>query len=290
MTNAIRRIVDSSQFQWSVLVLILCAAILVGVETYPSVVTRHGQSIRVLNNLILWAFVIEAALKMGQHGFRFLRYFRDPWNIFDFAIIAVCFLPLNAQYAAVLRLARVFRSLRLVTALPKLQLLVNALLKSIPSMFYVGVMLVLLFYVYGVMGVFLFRDNDPVHFYNLPTSMLTLFRVVTQEDWTDVMYIQMYGSDVYPYENTTDFQPKPMARPVFSALFFVSFVFIGTMILLNLFIGVILNSMEEVQKERDASLAKPLADDTTDGSPEASVDQQLAHIQQQLQAIRQRLS
>ena len=290
MTDALQRIVNSNSFQAIVLLLIFSAAILVGVETYPSVIAKHGSTIRTLNSIILWAFVVEAFLKMAQHGVYFLRYFKDPWNIFDFLIIAVCFLPINAHYAAVLRLARVFRSLRLVTALPKLQMLVNALLKSLPAMFYVGVMLVLLFYVYGVMGVFLFRENDPVHFLNLPTSMLTLFRVVTQEDWTDVMYIQMYGSNIYAYHNTTGIEPVPTARPVLSALFFVSFVFLGTMIMLNLFIGVILNSMEEVQKEKQVQ-ADRAAQEVGRPLPESldAIDRQLDAVRKELNAIRARL-
>ncbi|MDP6469239.1 MAG: ion transporter [Pirellulaceae bacterium] len=289
MTDVLKKLVDSNGFQYFVLAMIAAAAILVGIETFPSATANYGDMINFLNRLILWVFVLEAALKMAQHGGRFLRYFYDPWNVFDFVIIAVCFLPINAQYAAVLRLARVFRSLRLVTSLPKLQLLVNSLLRSIPSMIYVGIMLLLLFYVYGVMGVFLFRANDPVHFVNLPTSMLTLFRVVTQEDWTDVMYIQMYGSDIYPYVNTTDIEPVPSARPVFSALFFVSFVFLGTMIMLNLFIGVILNSMDDVQEQRERDLrSKDLASrgqlDLEQGI--AAIDQQLDAIKQQLQSLR----
>ena len=252
MNELCQRIVHSTRFQHAVLAMIVVAAVLVGLETDPQIVSRFGPQIELRNYCILWAFVLEAVLKRVQHGWRFWRYFKDPWNVFDFTVIAVCFLPINAQYAAVLRLARVFRSLRLVTAIPKLQLRVNALLHSIPAMIYVGIMLLLLFYVYGVMGVFLFRANDPVHFINLPTSMLSLFRVVTQEDWTDVMYIQMYGSDVYPYVNTTDVVPEPSSRPLLGAAFFVSFVFLGTLIMLNLFIGVILNSMEEVQRAKEA--------------------------------------
>lgn len=268
MTDTLKRIVASPAFQRLILGLIILAAILVGLETDPTIASKYGHRLDLLNQIILWAFVVEALLKMGQHGRHFYRYFLDPWNIFDFTVVAVCFLPINAQYAAVLRLARVFRSLRLVTAVPKLQLLVNALLVSLPSMFYVGMLLSLLFYLYGVMAVFLFRANDPVHFLNLPTSMLTLFRVVTQEDWTDVMYIQMYGSNVYPYVNTTNVEPVPSAHPVLGALFFVSFVFLGTMIMLNLFIGVILNSMEEVQRDKEqeelaGATAEPHAPDIT---------------------------
>jgi len=249
--NRLQRIVKSSPFQNGVLGLIVVAALLVGIETYPSLAGRYGGLFANLNAIILWAFVFEAAIKMLQHGARFWRYFRDPWNVFDFIIVLVCFLPIHAEYAAVLRLARVVRTLRLVTALPRLQLLVNALLKSIPSMGYVGLLLVLAFYVYGVLGVFLFRDNDPVHFRDLQTSMLSMFRVATLEDWTDVMYLQMHGSATYAYDNYSDWPVTSQAQPVVGALFFVSFVLFVTMIMMNLFIGVILNSMNEVQADRN---------------------------------------
>ena len=234
----------------SILALIVLAAVLVGAETYPTVYERYRGLLNALNQIVLWIFVAEAALKMARHGQRWYRYFFDPWNVFDFVIVAVCFLPINTSYAAVLRLARIMRALRLLTALPQLQLIVGALIKSIPSMIYVGILLALNFYVYAVMGVFLFGENDPVHFRDLPTAMLSLFRVVTLEDWTDVMYLQMLGSDVYEYHNTSNIQEVPNAMPLVGATYFVTFVMFGTMIMLNLFIGVILNSMEEARLEQ----------------------------------------
>lgn len=254
--NPIARLVNSALFQNAVLVLILAAAALVGLETYAGVMAEHGRLIHLLDRVVVWLFVLEAALKMAQHGRHFYRYFKDPWNVFDFTIVVVCFMPVDAQYAAVLRLARVLRALRLISTVPQLQLLVGSLIKSLPSMFYVGILLALMFYIYAVMGVFLWRGNDPVHFRDLQTSMLSLFRVVTLEDWTDVMYIQMWGSDRYPFsaEDRAAYagQFHSVARPVVGAVYFVSFVLLGTMIMLNLFIGVIIKSMEEAQDDQAA--------------------------------------
>ncbi|SVE57170.1 uncharacterized protein METZ01_LOCUS510024, partial [marine metagenome] len=134
---------------------------------------------------------------------------------------------------------------------PKLQLIVGTLLKSVPSMFYVCVLLFLLFYMYGAMGVFLYGENDPIHFRNLQTALLSLFRVTTLEDWTDIMYINMYGADNYGYtpRDFAEWKPVPNASPVGAALYFVSFVMIGTMVVLNLVIGVIMNSMDEMNAE-----------------------------------------
>jgi voltage-gated sodium channel len=123
--------------------------------------------------------------------------------------------------------------LRLVHALPRLQILVNALLKSIPSMGYVSIFLMLHFYVYAVAGVFMFGHNDPEHFATLPTALLTLFTVVTMEGWADVMYTQM-----------------PVGAPL-AAGYFITFILLGTMIILNLFIGVIMNGMNEATEENE---------------------------------------
>jgi voltage-gated sodium channel len=249
MRETCERIAESNVFGNFIIGVIVAAGVVVGFETYPEIVARHGKLLHLLNTVILWIFVVEIVIKMAAFGKRPWLYFKDPWNVFDFAIVAVCFMPVNAQYVAVLRLARILRVMRLVTAIPKLQILVGALLKSIPSMGYVSILLLLLFYIYAVMGTFWFGKNDPVHFGSLPVSMLSLFRVVTLEDWTDVMYIQMLGSDVYPYANPQGLPTEPAAAPIFGALFFVSFVLLGTMVILNLFIGVIMNGMDEVREE-----------------------------------------
>ena len=254
--NPLGRFINSKAFQNAILGLILLAATLVGLETYAGLVEKYGKVLHLLDKIIIWLFVVEAFLKMAQHGKHWYRYFKDPWNVFDFTIVVVCFLPVDAQYAAVLRLARVLRALRLISTVPQLQLLVGSLVKSLPSMVYVGILLALMFYIYAVMGVFLWRDNDPVHFRDLQTSMLSLFRVVTLEDWTDVMYIQMWGSERYPFSEgdlaAHEGQFNSKASPIIGALYFVSFVLLGTMIMLNLFIGVIIKSMEEAQDEQAA--------------------------------------
>jgi voltage-gated sodium channel len=250
MVEVCRRIANAYWFSRFITLVILLAAVLVGAETYPSVVARHGNTLHVIDLVIIWIFAGEVVVKMVAEAPTPWRYFKDPWNIFDFAIVAVVFLPLDTQFVMVLRLVRVLRVLKLVRALPKLQILVSAMLKSIPSMGYVSLLLLMLFYLFAVTATFLFSGNDPVHFENLQISMLSLFRVVTLEDWTDVMYIQMYGCDNYGYEGIEDRCTQPLAYPIFGAVFFCSFVLIGTMIVLNLFVGVIMNGMDEAQKEQ----------------------------------------
>ncbi len=252
MVQLSQRIVQHPRFGQFVTAVILLAAVVVGAETYPSVVAEHGSVLHVLDRVILAIFVAEIAVKMVALGSKPWRFFADPWNVFDFLVVAACFMPLDATYVTVLRLARLLRVLRLVRAVPRLQVLVGALLRSIPSMGYVGLLLGLLFYAYGVAATFLFSGNDPIHFGSLQMSMLSLFRAVTLEDWTDLMYIQMKGCAGYGYDGMMELCTQSVARPVTGALFFVSFVLLGTMIILNLFIGVIMNGMNEAQAEREA--------------------------------------
>lgn len=246
---------NSEYFNRFIIATILLAGVVVGAQTYPNFAQENGHILSFLDRAILIIFTLEASIKILAEGKNPFNYFKNPWNIFDFTIVAACllepFLDLGGAFLPVLRLARILRVLRLVTAIPKLQLLVTCLLKSLPSMFYVSILLFLLFYIYGAMAVFLFGENDPIHFRNLQTSILSLFRIVTLEDWTDVMYINMYGSNQYGYtaEDLAKWNPVSSGSPLWAALFFVSFVLIGTMIVLNLVIGVIMNSMDESNAE-----------------------------------------
>jgi len=285
------RVVQHRAFQPLIIGLILLAAVVVGLETSRPLMDRYGRALHAIDNIIIWLFAIEASLKMLQHGRRFHRYFLDPWNVFDFVIVVVCFLPLHTQFAAVLRLARILRTLRLITAVPRLQLLVACLIKTIRPMSYVGVLLFLLFYVYAVLGVFLFRDNDPFHFGDLGSAMLSLVRVVTLEDWTDVMYIQMLGSEAYPINGMDGPAPEPKAQPVIAMMYFVSFVLVGTMIMLNLFVGVIINSMQEAQQERErAEIAKLRETSNTTAHDDAAlIEAKLDDIKHELHLLAARL-
>lgn len=248
-TRKLRQITESKPFTHFIIGVIIFAGVLVGLETYPAVMDQYGDVIMALDAIVLGIFIVEIIMKMGAQGRRPWRYFHDPWNVFDFTIVALALVPAAGQYALVARLARLFRVLRLVRFIPRLRILVMALLKSIPSMIYVSMLLGLMFYMYGVAGVFLFSNNDPVHFGTLHESLLTLFRIVTLEDWTNVLYTQLYGCDVYGYGFQQDQCTDPESFPIIAPLYFVSFVLMGTMIVLNLFIGVIISGMDEATEE-----------------------------------------
>ena len=152
-------------------------------------------------------------------------------------------------------------------------------------MVYVGVLLGLLFYIYGVMAVFLFGHNDPLHFGTLHLSMLSLFGIVTLEGWTDIMMINIHGCDHPMYGYGPELGcTNPQGMGVWAAIFFISFVLIGTMIVLNLFIGVIMNSMDEVRNEQD--LEQRLA---RQAKGESLLEDDIKDIHTQLDTIRHQL-
>ncbi|HEY3495618.1 MAG TPA: ion transporter [Polyangiaceae bacterium] len=282
MSEALRRVVHSERFQHFITAVILLAAVLVGLETYPSIVARHGTVLHLLDRLIVGIFVLEIAMKMGAEGARPWRYFRDPWNVFDFLIVAAVFLPFDGQYVTVLRLARLLRVLRLVHAVPRLQVLVSALLKAIPSMGYVSILLFLVFYVYGVAGVFLFGKNDPFRFGELPTAMVTLFQVATAEEWVQTLNIQRYGCDQFGYEDQPGLCRHPARYPVIAPLYFISFILLGTMIILNLFIGVIMGSIEEAEKERDERAERERAKQRSPSERRTLLENDLRDLERQI--------
>jgi len=253
-----RKIEEAPWFHNGIIGVIVFAGILVGLETYPEIMAVYGSWLQILDTLVLAIFTVEILIKFVARYPKPLTFFSDPWNVFDFIIVGACFLPFAVKYAMVLRILRLLRVLRLIRAIPRLQIVVEALLRSLPSMGYVSILLLVLFYVYAVMGVFLFGQNDPVHFGTLQLALLSLFRIVTLEDWTDIMYTQIYGCDVYGFEPHSYLCTDPMAFPIVSPLYFVSFVLLGTMIFLNLFIGVIVNGMDEARKEHEEKLKQQM--------------------------------
>jgi len=282
MIEALQRLVHSERFQHFVTAVILLAAVLVGLETYPGFVARYGTVLHLLDQLIVGIIVAEIVMKMGAEGARPWRYFRDPWNVFDFLIVAAVFLPFDGQYVTVLRLARLLRVLRLVHSVPRLQVLVSALLKAIPSMGYVSILLFLVFYVYAVAGVFLFGKNDPFRFGELPTAIVTLFQVATAEEWVQTLNIQRYGCDQFGYEDQPTLCKQPTAYPVVAPLYFISFILLGTMIILNLFIGVIMGSIEEAENERDEREERTRSAQRSPAERRALLEDDLKNLERQI--------
>ncbi len=250
MSQKLKTLTESNLFQRLILSTIIVAGVVAGLDTYPAF--AHNPFLDLLDKVVLAIFTLEVVLKVAAEGSKPWKYFTDPWNVFDFAIVVGGFLPVDAQYVVVFRLLRLLRVLKLVRSVPRLQRLVSALLNSIPSMFYIGCLLFLLFYVFGVTGTLLFGANDPLNFGTLPKTMLTLFKVVTMEAWPDILRIEQFGCAApglgYP-EEMKDMCTQSEAFPLLGPLYFIAFILMGTMVIMNLFIGVIINGMEESQEE-----------------------------------------
>lgn len=234
-----KRIVEASWFEPFMIGLIMLNAVLIGLETSREFVERYDGWLHVGNDIILVFFIVEAALKITAVAPRWRLYFGDGWNLFDFSIIVLSLIPATGDFALVARLIRVLRILRLVSAVPQLRLIVATLVRSIPSMAHVILLMSVIFYIYAVTGFHLFADDDPEHWGTLGESLLTLFQLVTLEGWVDVM-------------NTA------MEEHPFAWIYFVSFVLIGTFVVLNLFIAVVINNLEQSKVEQLEELNKPI--------------------------------
>ena len=225
-----RRIVASRAFEAVVIAMILVTAIGLGLETSQTLGARFGAAIRAAYAIALAVFVVEAAVKLIAVAPRFRRYFGDGWNLFDFTVLVLALLPESGSFALIARLARLLRVLRLVTVAPQLRLIVSTLIRSLPGLGNVMLLLSAVYYVYAVAGVHLFGAHDPTHWATLGTALLTLFRVMTLEDWTDVMYAAM--------------EMHPM-----SWVFFVSFVLLAAVIMINLVIAVVIDNLHNARLE-----------------------------------------
>ncbi len=239
-------VVNSSVFQVVIFFTIIAASALVGIETYDHLAERHALLFDIANSVILWVFVVEIALRILSYGRKPWLFFGDGWNLFDFAIVVVLLLPLHSEFFAVLRLVRIVRLLRVVKTvrilrlidLPQLQFVVNSLLRSLPPIGSIALLLSMHFYMYGVIGTTLFHDIDPRHFGTLGHALLSLFTTLTLEGWVQLMEAQ------------TAVSASGHSVPMFLvAGYFVSFIVIGTMIVMNLIIGVIVNTMSDLDDE-----------------------------------------
>lgn len=273
-----KRIAENPTFQGTVIALIFLVGIILGLETSESIMDGYGELLHGLDTFILWLFAFELVVRIGSFGSKPWRFFKDPWNTFDFVIVAICFLPMWGHFAAVLRMARILRLLRLLTVIPQLQLLVGSLLKSIPSMGYVALLLLIQFYMYAIIGVFAFREQAPQFFGSLGLSMLSLFQVVTLESWPDILQALIYNESPSGERVWSDVSTGAL-------VYMISFILVGTMVIMNLLIGVILNGMEEMQKEMMEELHK--RQDKAD--PPGSLSEEIKQLEKNLENMQRNL-
>jgi voltage-gated sodium channel len=212
----------AAPIEQALIALILINALILGLETFPSMMASYGPLLKTLDKIILLVFVVEIALRIVAHG---LRFFRDAWSVFDFLVVAIALIPASGPLA-VLRTLRVLRVLRILTLMPSMRRVVGGLVSAIPGLGSVVMLMVLIFYVASVIATGLFGENFPDWFGTLGQSGYTLFQVMTLESWS-----------------------MGIARPVLEAhpfawIFFVLFILITSFTMLNLFIAVIIDATQ----------------------------------------------
>lgn len=260
MNILLDRVEKSRVFQASVIFIIVLSALTIGAKTYD--LQPLARSILGFTDTgITIFFLLELSLRFVVYPDK-SRFFRQGWNIFDTLIVVGSLIPLeNAEVVLIGRLLRVFRVLRLVSVVPQLRVLINALLMAIPKMSYIALLMFIIFYIYAAIGSLFFGNINDELWGDVSIAMLTLFRVATFEDWTDVMYETM---TVFPL----------------SWLYFVSFIFLAAFVFLNMMVGTILEVMTAEHNAEDVEQAHREREDMA---------LQLVSIQQQLNRLEEHL-
>lgn len=223
--------VESTGVQRFIIVVILLNAVVLGMETSPALMDSFGALLITVDTLCLAIFVVEIACKLTAFGWRF---FRDPWNVFDFLVVGVALVPAGAGLE-VLRALRVLRVLRLISQLPQLRKVVSALLAAVPGILSTGALLGLIFYVSAVMATTFFRDTMPEYFGNMGASLFTLFQIATLSSWEGIVRPAM---DEHPW----------------AWAFFLPFIILAAFTALNLIIAVIVDAMNTLHDMPSAKL------------------------------------
>lgn len=245
----------SKYFQLSVTFVILISALLIGAQTYP-INSQVLTIIHIFDFLVSLFFLLEIIIRLIAIG-SIKKFFSSGWNWFDLIIVIGSLIPFTDNIIILGRLLRVFRVLRLITLIPELRVLINALFKALPPMGYVLLLMFIIFYVYAAIGSTLFENINPTLWGNIAISMLTLFRVITFEDWTDVMYETM---EIYPL----------------SWIFYLSFIFLNAFVFLNMMIGIVLEKMQRAhEQESNFNQQEVLLD----------IQKQLTHLNKNIKTV-----
>ena len=231
-------VVASPWFSRAVIATIFLNTIVIAFETDRSIAVENAAALRLFHIGIVVLFAAELGVRFLAHGSAWRRFFADPWTRFDLVVLAASLVPAVGPLASVARLARVLRVARIVSVSPKLRLIIATMARSIPSLGHVGLLLGLLLFVYGVLGVHWFREADPAHWGNLGVALLTLFQILTLEGWVELQRASM------------------VAEP-WAWVFYGSFVLVAVFVVVNLFVAVVLSNLEQARRELAEESAEP---------------------------------
>ncbi|WP_373069510.1 ion transporter [Sulfurimonas sp.] len=226
MYEKIRTLVESSKFQNFIIALIVINGITMGLETSKSIVDSFGTLLHTFDILVISIFTVEIILRIYVHR---VSFFKDPWSIFDFIIVAISLVPANAGFE-IFRILRVLRLFRLITVVPQMRKIVSALISVIPGMISIAALMSLFFYIFAIMSTQLYGEKFPEWFGTLGASFYTLFQIMTLESWS--MGIVRPVMEVYPQ----------------AWVFFVPFIFLVTFVMINLIVAIVVDAMAELNK------------------------------------------
>ena len=229
------RIVYSSPFELSIAFVILLNAISLGALTMPGLSEGARTSFETFDRYALYVYTAELILRMISYGSKPWEFFRRGWNIFDFLIVALS--PIFAGQTVVLRLLRLLRLIRIFRFLPEVKVLTLSIVRSIPPLLSMSVLIFLALFIYGMAGVYLLGDKLPLHWGDITIALTTLFILLTLEN--------------FPVYLEEAILVSPLALP-----FFLSYIFIVVFTVLNVFIGIVLNAMDEARSENREKLEK----------------------------------
>jgi voltage-gated sodium channel len=267
-------IADSPRFQGFIFGVIVFNAVVLGLDTYDGVRDDVGNLLTILNDACLGIFVLELTIRIAGYGNRPQDFFKEGWNVFDFVVIGAAFLPGLRQNATLLRLVRLLRVVRLVSVLPELRVLISGMARALPPIGSMGVLAILFLYVYGMLGWILYGDEIPARWGDIGDAMLTLFTVFTLEGWNDILY---EAQEVHSW----------------SWVFFISFVLLASLLLINILIAIIINAMEEAreaeQRERVRVLTEEAEEAGGEFDPHVETARRIAALKQAIEDLEEQL-
>jgi len=230
---------NAPSVRYTILAIILVNAVILGMETSPTVMTNYGDLLHTVDNICLAIFVTEIALKLFANG---LAFFRDPWNLFDFCVIGISLAPAS-EGLSVLRALRILRVLRALSFAPRLRRTIEGFIAALPGMSSVIILMAIIFYIGAVISTKLFAADFPLWFGSIGKSAYTLFQIMTLESWS--MGIVRPVMEIYPT----------------AWLFFVPFILITSFAVVNVLVGLIVNSMHEAHSEEETEATDAYRDD-----------------------------
>jgi len=269
-----RQIADSSRFQAFIFGVIVFNAVVLGLGTYDGIRDEFGTALAGLNDACLGIFVLELAIRITAYGRRPQDFFREGWNVFDFVVIMAVFVPGVRENATMLRLVRLLRIVRVVSVLPELRTLIRGMVAALPPIGSMGVLALLFLYVYGMLGWILFGDELPERWGDIGDAMLTLFTVFTLEGWNEVLYEAM---EVHSW----------------SWIFFISFVLLASLLVINILIAIIINAMEDAREAEQREQRQRLIDEADEAGaefdPHVETARRIAALKQAVEDLEEQL-